>query len=262
MLTIPTFKTKKALKLALKEHGVNSIFSVGSDAKTIKGEKLGYDTGIMYMQPDRELCPASKLAQCEEGCLNTAGRAGIYPEIQISRTNKSNLFKSNPALYLSGMINEITFLVKKFGDSLVIRPNGTSDTEWESIPFEYKGKRYENIFELFPYTQFYDYTKMIRRTTRPLPYNYDLTISYSGANLAYASYCMDALRNGERVAVVFRKEIPATWRGFEVINGDETDLRFLDRKGVVVGLKAKGKAKKDKTGFVQDIDSNAIDFLS
>ena len=43
-----------------------------------------------------------------------------------------------------------------------------------------------------------------------------------------------------------------TWKGFEVVNGDETDLRFLDKKGVVVGLIEKGRAKKDETGFVQE----------
>ena len=42
-----------------------------------------------------------------------------------------------------------------------------------------------------------------------------------------------------------------------VINGDKTDMRFKDPVGVIVGLKAKGKARKDTSGFVIDVD-NAI----
>ena len=55
---------------------------------------------------------------------------------------------------------------------------------------------------------------------------------------------------GMNYAVVFKnKLLPVGYEGYPVINGDSTDLRFLDPKGVVVGLYAKGRAKKSDSGF-------------
>jgi len=125
--------------------------------------------------------------------------------------------------------------------SPVIRLNGTSDIGWE---------RY-TVIQAFETTRFYDYTKSFQRMMAfldgKLPSNYSLTFSRSETNEAQ---CLEVLKRGGNVAVVFRKELPTHWKGFPVINGDENDLRFLDPKGVVVGLKAKGKAKTDTTGFV------------
>ena len=84
---------------------------------------------------------------------------------------------------------------------------------------------------------------------KDFPSNYHLTFSRSEHN---DSLCDMVLQMGGNVAVVFRNQLPKTWKGFEVVNGDENDLRFLDKKGVVVGLIEKGLAKKDKTGFVQE----------
>jgi hypothetical protein len=60
---------------------------------------------------------------------------------------------------------------------------------------------------------------------------------------------------------VFRGEKPKTFLGLKVIDGDTHDMRFLDEDNVVVGLKAKGKAKTDYSGFVIDnekIEARAI----
>ena len=140
---------------------------------------------------------------------------------------------------------------KKIG---VVRLNTTSDISWENY----------NLFEKFPMLQFYDYTKSFRRMCAFLgkpftkdepkfPSNYHLTFSRSENN---DTKCEMVLAMGGNVAVVFRNQLPDTWKGYEVVNGDDTDLRFLDKRGVVVGLIEKGMAKKDATGFVQEgIDS-------
>ena len=105
----------------------------------------------------------------------------------------------------------------------------------------------------FPDTQFYDYTKGFGRMAKFLnghyPSNYHLTFSRSEHN---QKWCEMVLEMGGNVAVVFRDQLPKTWKGFEVVNGDENDLRFRDKKGVVVGLIEKGLAKQDETGFVQE----------
>jgi hypothetical protein len=123
-----------------------------------------------------------------------------------------------------------------------IRLNGTSDIQWEN----YKIFDYKNIFESFPDVQFYDYTKIPTRKVSEYK-NYHLTWSYSEANMKYANLFDKIAYN---IAVVFNGDMPIYFKGREVVNGDESDLRFLDKSNVIVGLKAKGKAKKDTSGFV------------
>jgi hypothetical protein len=101
---------------------------------------------------------------------------------------------------------------------------------------------------------YYDYTKL---ANRKVPANYDLTFSYSGAS-EYLPFVQKAVANGERIAVVFRDRsiVDAmlangeTFLGLPVVDGDNSDIRHLDPKGAVVALYAKGKARKDQSGFV------------
>ena len=146
------------------------------------------------------------------------------------------------------IVKDIEALIRK-ADRLGVKPcvrlNGTSDIQWETIELD-NGK---NIFEEFPNVIFYDYTKIPTRKVSKFK-NYHLTWSYSEANQKYADYFKTALDKGMNVAVVFKNELPVSYKNTRVINGDKDDLRFLDDKGVIVGLKAKGKAKKDTSGFV------------
>ena len=131
----------------------------------------------------------------------------------------------------------------------VFRPNLTSDLMFEEV----ENADGQTLMQKFPDTQFYDYTKSFGRMAKFLngdfPSNYHLTFSRSEHN---ETLCDMVLQMGGNVAVVFRDQLPKTWKGFEVVNGDENDLRFLDKQGVVVGLIEKGLAKKDETGFVQE----------
>ena len=217
------------------------------NAKTSKGEKKGYITGILYLKPAesggyKNVCPQASEG-CKAACLNTAGR-GIFNQVQNGRQRKTDLLFNNPEFFFGELARDIDRLVnyaKKKGMTPAVRINGTSDMP--SIA--------RRMAKLFPNVQFYDYTKLAKPYTRVLP-NYHITFSRSETNL---KECLDALENGVNVAVVFRKDLPKTWLGYRVINGDETDLRFLDGKakngkGLVIGLKAKGKAKKDTSGFV------------
>lgn len=266
MLIVNKFHTKKALGQALADYGVNSLLSVGTDSKTVKGTKQGYNTAILYMIPDKELCPASKMAGCHEPCLVSAGR-GKFNNVKRARLNKTRLFKENKPLFFSALISEIKALYGKHGDTLVIRLNGTSDINYENISFNYNGIEYANIFEYFSYIQFYDYTKRIKRVYSKLPKNYDLTLSYSGAHKNYSSGVLNAVNNGHRIAVVFddlEQAIKTGWNGYRVTNGDDTDLRFLDKQGIIIGLQAKGQAKKDtSSGFVvqTNVSTNRINVL-
>jgi len=239
----------------------SSLLSIGVDAKTIKGEKFGYLTGILYLSPSDlsgvQLCPMAEAASCVFGCLNMAGR-GQFNSVQLARLNKTKYYLQDINGFMKQLSGDIEKLVKKaskLGLIPVVRLNGTSDIRWENIEFFYifvnDKVRRVNIFELFPEVQFMDYTKIPNR--KDIPSNYDLTFSFSGAD-TFKKYNKQAINSGKRIAVVFRtsEEIPEYFEGMQVVNGDESDLRFLDPQGCVVALYAKGRARKDSSGFVVD----------
>ena len=234
----------------------DNLLSVSSDVKTSKGEKLGFLTGILYLAPYKTIsiyntCSMAHIAGCDIACLYSAGR-GAYSSVQKARINKTEWYYKDKQGFMLQLINNIFSLIKKankLGLTALIRLNGTSDIKWENVDFIYNGKHYNNVMELFPYIQFYDYTKIINRDN--LPHNYDLTFSYSGKR-EFIKYVNKAIDKGMRIAVVFKDKnnLPNEFMGLSVVNGDNTDIRHLDDNGVIVALYAKGKAKQDNSGFV------------
>jgi hypothetical protein len=235
----------------------STLLAIDTNAKTVKGQKLGYMTGILYLAPynisGHQVCAMAEIAGCIKACLYSAGR-GAFNSVQQSRINKTNIFFEYRAEFMIKLVKDIIKLRNKAiknGFIPLVRLNGTSDIKWENISFVYDGVEYANIMEYFPDITFYDYTKLANR--RDIPANYDLTFSYSGV-LQYQKYVNIAKAAGMRIAVVFRREkdIPAKFLGMECIGGDNSDIRHAEPKGVVVALYAKGKAKNDMTGFVVD----------
>lgn len=225
-----------------------NLFTQGwQNTKTAKSDAIGiYSTIIQHFAPAKlsghEVC-SSRSTGCTLGCLNTAGR-GVYNNIQKARQNRTLLFFNDRAEYKRSVIKEIESHCRrceKHNLRPCVRPNGTSDLIWEKL--------FPEMFTLFPHVQFYDYTKHVKRCTGhwELPPNYYLTFSRSESNHKNVDKVLTAgLHN---VAVVFDK-IPETYLGLNVYNGDSHDLRFTDPKAPIVGLIAKGRAKKDDTGFV------------
>ena len=227
-----------------------NLLSISADSKTIKGEKIGYLTGILYLAPANttkyNTCSMAHKAQCAQACLYSAGR-GAFNNVQQSRIDKTLYFYEARDEFMATLFKNIKSLIKKAeskGLKPLVRLNGTSDIRWENVPFEGA-----TIFEAFPNVQFYDYTKDANR--KDLPANYDLTFSYSGVS-TFAPYVSKAQSKGMRMAVVFRKieNIPLSFKGITVVSGDNSDVRHLDGQGVIVGLYAKGAARRDQTGFV------------
>ena len=217
-----------------------------------------FKTSIMYalpaMQSGHNACPDAGV--CANACIDTTGR---MPMVKAAREYRSNLFYDNRAEFGAQLIAETQENIKrndKKGLRTAERLNGTTDYAWEHIRFDGL-----TMPERFQDVQFYDYTKSVKRARQhasgTMPSNYHLTFSRS--ELTPDSLVSELVESGQNVAVVF-DEIPETWLGLEVINGDEHDLRFLDKSGVVVGLKAKGpKAKKDTTGFVVRLVTKIVD---
>jgi hypothetical protein len=233
------------------------LLGFNTNAKTVKGEKIGYYTGILYLAPSDlsgyQVCSMAKLALCEKPCLFTSGR-GAFNSIRNARIAKTKYFFEDRNNFMVNICKDIEKGIKKaklLNQQLLIRLNGTSDIKWENIDFEYNGIQYNNVMECFPNVQFYDYTKIPNRVN--LPSNYDITFSYSNA-ITFHKYNDIAIKNKNRIAVVFRHEenIPKTFKGLSVIGGDNSDVRHIEEKNVIVALYAKGRGKKDYSGFIVD----------
>ena len=223
-----------------------------NNAKTIKGEKQNYKTYILYMSPayqnDKNINLCSHASKgCLEACLFKSGFGGIYTSVQNARIAKSNYFLNDRTNFLLQLKKEIQNAIKnqKQDEKICFRLNGTTDINFEKFKIENN----KNIFELFPEQQFYDYTKnYIRLEKRILPPNYHITFSRSETNEEKA---LEMLNLGYNIAAVFDK-LPSSYKGFKVINGDENDLRFLDEKNVIIGLKYKkltGKGADNSKGI-------------
>jgi hypothetical protein len=221
-----------------------------ANPKIQKGTEKGYLSFILHLAPSdlsgKNTCPKATPG-CAAACLNTAGRGGMFKRgentnmIQKARIRKTNYFFHDRDAFMEDLVTDIMKAVnfaRRKGLKPVFRLNGTSDLSWEKYPTRYGA---ENIFAQFPTLQFYDYTKVLGRKTADLP-NYHLTFSAADGNDADVE---QALAQGMNVTVVYDK-IPEG-----VYSADEDDLRFLDPKVGIIGLKAKGRAKKDTSGFVR-----------
>ena len=234
----------------------------GTSTKIEKSNKTdyGYYTLAQYLSPASEsgwqLCPFRSPA-CEAECLGHSSGLMVMDNAKRARIARTTLFMTDRKAYATQAIKELTALERKcakLGVKAAARPNADSDITWENVRFDG-----QTIMELFPNIQFYDYTKWPSkfRPASRLPANYHLTFSRSeNTTLDDIQAEFDAGRN---VAVVF-DEVPTEWEGWTVINGDADDLRHLDpTTGVIVGLKAKGAARKDVKGFVVRLVTKIVD---
>lgn len=227
ILTTQNDKIKKALALGHLTYGIHFAHS----------DLSGFD-----------VCPDATEG-CKESCLDFAGR-GQQGNVKEARIEKTKTFFANIPAFMENLFSEIDKAIKyceKKGLTASFRLNLTSDIKWERI--RHNGK---TVFEQFPNVQFYDYTKSFARLSLRIP-NYHLTFSRSEKPFNHM-LCQAALNKGFNVAAVFSTkkgfDLPSHYNGKEVIDGDKHDLRFLDKKGVIVGLRAKGPARQDESGFV------------
>ena len=226
------------------------------NAKTTKGESLGFLTAILYLAPSnlsgRNVCSHASEG-CIQACLFSAGM-GVFSNVQDARIAKTKAFFANPKQFVEDLAKDIEAAQRKAqreGLELCVRLNGTSDLPWENLG----GQAGVCLMRRFPGVRFYDYTKNPARIRAFLagrmPENYSLTFSRSECN---GETALELAKAGANVAVVFatgkKDALPEEWAGRPVVDGDLHDLRFLDGRGRIVGLRAKGKAKKDESGFV------------
>ena len=212
-----------------------------------KGVAYGWRTAILHLAPyklsSRNVCPSAS-PECIAACLNTAGR-GQQNNVQQARIRKTEFFHKNRSGFIWQLANEIEMLKKrskKAGYKFAVRLNGTSDLSWE----RFRLLDGQSLMDAHPDVQFYDYTKVYNRLQDEVA-NYYLLFSYSGNNKAQ---CLAALKRGYNVAVVFKDQLPAWFWHRRVFDGDQHDLRFTDPDTRIIGLRAKGRARKADDSFV------------
>ena len=224
------------------------LLNIDNNAKTVKGQKYGFMTAILYLAPSNQsgfnVCPQASKG-CKRACLYSAGN-GSYPSVKLGRINKTLWYMQERETFLNQLRKEINAFIKKAkSKGLVpcIRLNGTSDISWENT----------GLIDEFKSIQWYDYTKTYKRALKfvsgKLPKNYHITYSLNEDNKKQA---FDILKKGGNISVVFRKSLPKKFMGYKIVNADLNDLRFLDGHNIIAGLVAKGKAKNDFSGFVLD----------
>jgi hypothetical protein len=243
---------------AVKQTGLSYLGGVNISAKIEKNKKVNMKTFVIYLAPANlsgyNVCSHST-PECRMGCLNTSGRAGMEElagktKTADCRAKKTRLLIEQPNFFMNWLIAEIKaqkVLAEKDGFYFSIRLNGTSDVDWADIKLNGK-----NIFEIFPTIQFYDYTKNHNKFKTYVK-NYHLTMSYTGRNW---QVCEMLLQQNKNVAVVFDvkkgKPLPETFNGYKVVDGDITDYRPNDGKGVIVGLRWKVIANKEVNDYVRN----------
>jgi len=250
------------ISAAKKSTGLSYLGSVASSSKIAKGLKYNEMTYILYLAPadmsGYNVCPMAS-AECKEACLSESGHNRIDVKknsINKARIAKTKLFFEHREFFMHWLHAEICnakLKAEDLGMRFSVRINGTSDISLES--FKIYGM---NILEFFNDVQFYDYTKVVNRFKLLDKYpNYDLTYSYSGHNMLHSLALLEGKKG--RVAMVFEgKQLPKTFMGFKVIDGDEYDMRYLDEQGVIVGLKFKKVRNKIDTAnnaFIIPMDS-------
>jgi hypothetical protein len=226
-----------------------NLLSEGStNAKTAKNSLKSY---ILYLSPYNQnskginICPNAS-AGCIFGCLNTSGR-GRFNSVQLARMQRTEFYLSQRSVFVNKILKELIRLnnkAAKLGEKFAIRLNGTSDLDFIAI---IKNRTNVDVLTQLPNLIFYDYTKTLGKVKKYAGSNYVLTFSRSESN---ASECIEALQLGANVAAVFQKQLPSNYLGASVIDGDKSDIVMLYNRGVILGLTAKGKAKKDSSGFV------------
>jgi len=220
-----------------------------SNAKT---KKNNLKTFILYLAPYNQnskkinICPKASKG-CAASCLFSAGR-GAMSSVILSRTNKTEYLLNDKKTFIQHLSKEILTKVKtakKKGEKVAFRLNGTSDLDFIYMLKKYASLDIETIKEN---AVFYDYTKILGKVKKYIKHpNYKLTFSRAEDN---ETETMEALKLGANVSAVFADRLPKTYKGFKVVDGDKSDDIMISSKNVILGLKAKGEAKKDKSGFV------------
>jgi len=214
-----------------------------TNAKLVKNERESF---IMYLSPHTNNSKGINLCvgateECILACLYDSGYASVYPSVNEARQRRTEFYINSKEEFMIQLAKEINeFILQADGKEILFRLNGTSD-----LDFLYMLKKYADFdFILTPgNVYFYDYTKIFGKIKKygHCSDKYKQTFSFSGSN---TEECIEALKLGNNVAMVYKGTMPKEWNGFEVVDGDASDEEMFKYSGKVLALKLKGNKQK------------------
>ena len=224
-------------------------------AKTDLNTSTVYEQVIRYLMAANRsglinLCPHST-PECRAGCLgHTSGRLQFKGQ-QLAQYIRTVLYVENPLAFHIIEIDEIARharRVNRKGFELVSRPNGTSDNEYETMPWLLDCWERVGLAVAYDYTANHARKRGWQDVGSMLPYH----VTHSTKERNHPN----SVKPGSYTVVAIKKgvPVPATYNGYPVEDGDKGDMRFLDRPGHVTLGRAKGALKKVEgkaDGFVK-----------
>ena len=231
---------------------LNQRQQLHQDRKRAKNQRQY--TGILYLKPadqvtTKTICAAADLMGCKKGCLIDSGQLGKKAGSNAA-TKRTILLALEPETFKKHLRIEILKHQLDYGDTLAIRLNGTSDID------------FSDLIASMPDQLFYDYTKIYSRVVKNDLANYDLTFSGSANNAKSLQITARAIKAGKRTVLAVNTaetkgeyKLPKKLGLIPVVNFDDTDARFKDRKNAIGVLKRKGSNRaqraqdETKSGF-------------
>jgi len=218
----------------------------------LKLEKNDIPTWGLSLMPEKRnsqginLCEFSTKA-CRNSCIVDSGNAR-FEKVNEARLRKTDFFLSEKEQFLKQLWAELNYLNTVY-KQVLIRLNMYSDIDWnqEFSSFGYDLTKLESLI-------FYGYTKSpkILDSSASLN-NFDLVFSFSGYNWALCSHYLDAKICN--ISIVFKlkkgEKMPTTYKGYEVINGDESDqrLKSIEGTGKIIALSYKSPVARGKDSY-------------
>ena len=222
------------------------LLGINPSTKIEKGQKINVNTAILYLAPDttvtnKTICPNASRNGCSNDCLASSGRLGMING-QLAQIRRTLYYLYHNESFMIQLQNEIDKYHKKYGDTLAVRLNGTSDLNWAEF------------IANNPKIQFYDYSKLRNMILKNKNKNHHYTFSGSMYSDYSRKELKKAVNSGLNIALAFNTKgtkkdtlrIPKKLFNKKLVDFDITDVRFKDKQGSIGYLKRKGSNVNDR----------------
>ena len=176
-------------------------------------------------------CPRSTTG-CTFGCTASKSANAILERSQLARLARTVVTLERPDVALTLTAAALDKLVAAHGtDDSRWRVNIADDIRWEIVA----PALLDNAPKAYAYTKW---------APADRPAIAGLSVVYSASERWTREDIVETCAASERVAVVFncrKGNLPTTWGGVPVVDGDKTDDLFAHPAGVIVGLAVKGR---------------------
>jgi hypothetical protein len=209
-----------------------------TDNELVKNVVLFMSPADTIASPSFTLCPWAKENGCLANCINKQGRLGMENG-QFAQMARTVIYLERPEFFKQKLVAELQMLEVEFGETLLVRPDGTSDLMWGWLA------------DMFPNIHFYGYTKGITKLQKNKTPNLKLTFSGSNANATVFARTVTAITLGLKTAIALntagtKGEWSLPTDNPNLRDFDKNDNRYDDPDGALGFLKRKGSNKANR----------------